>query len=205
VIGLLARGHGVAERPDPLDLDLELVAGRSATGGERKAPTPAGVPVSSRSPGSSVKAVEACATSSRTPKMRSLVRESWSGSPFSRWTMRRSPASPSSATETSAGPSGQKVSNDFARSHWTSRCWRSRADVVRAGVGDDRVQRVVGGDPADASADHDRELGLGVDVAALRRQHDRLSGPVQRVRELGEQQRFLREVDALLLGRGRGS
>ncbi len=44
-------------------------------------------------------------------------------------------------------------------------------------------------DPVPTDADLDRELGLGVDVGGLRRQHDRLARPDEGVLELPEQER----------------
>ena len=54
------------------------------------------------------------------------------------------------------------------------------------------------GDPPAGAADLDGELGLGVDVGRLRRQHDRLAGPDQRVRELAEEERLGRRLEPLL-------
>jgi hypothetical protein len=90
-------------------------------------PTPAGVPVRIRSPGSKVNTVEACATIAGTPKIGSAVEESCKASPFTRWTIRRPEASPSSSTPTMARRIRQKESKLLSRSHWPSLSWRSRA------------------------------------------------------------------------------
>src|SRR5581483_4954623 len=97
--------------------------------GSRAYPTPAGVPVRIRSPGSSVNTFETNDTRWGTLKMRSRVFPSWITSPFSRCTTRRPPPSPSSATGTHVSPSGQNVSKPFARVHWLSECWMSRAET----------------------------------------------------------------------------
>ena len=52
------------------------------------------------------------------------------------------------------------------------------------------VERVVERDPVPAAADLDRELGLGVHVRRLGREHDRLARADQRVLELPEEQRL---------------
>src|SRR5439155_15340433 len=57
----------------------------------------------------------------------------------------------------------------------------ARADVVRARVAKD----------ARPLADHDSQLRLGVDVADVRRQHDRIAVAAERVRELAEEKRRL--------------
>ena len=52
------------------------------------------------------------------------------------------------APATIAGPTGQNVSKPLPRNHWPSLNWRSRgADVVRAGVAGDDLERVRGRDP----------------------------------------------------------
>src|SRR3954447_7201681 len=91
--------------------------GASETGGSRKIPTPAGVPLRVKAPGRSVKTLETCATIARTPKMRPAVVESCSASPFTLCTILRSSASPSSETAAIAGSSGQNVAKLLARSH----------------------------------------------------------------------------------------
>ncbi len=95
-------------------------------------PTPLGVPVRMRSPGSSVhvsamKSMTACG-----PKIMSPVVESWRGSPLT-WV--RSHSASGSGTSSAVvihGPHGQLVSKPFARVHCGSRPWRSRAETSSA-------------------------------------------------------------------------
>ena len=111
----------------------------------RECPTPEGVPVRIRSPGSSVKTAEANATSRRTPKTRSAVFPSWKQLAVQalhdpQAARRRRAPTPARARS----PSGQNVSKPFARVHCLSAYWRLRgADVVRAAVAGDEVERVV--------------------------------------------------------------
>ena len=60
------------------------------------------------------------------------------------------------------------------------------------------VERVGLGDPAPARADLERELGLGVDVRRLGRQHDRVAVADQGVVELAEEERLRRRIVAEL-------
>ncbi len=99
------------------------------------------------------------------------------------------------------GPTGQKVSKPFARPHCPSlRLQVAGADVVGDGVAEDRVagprRRHVGAQPAD----HDRELHLVVDLAALSRQRDRVARPDDRGRRLQEEHRLRRHRPAHLGG-----
>jgi hypothetical protein len=96
-------------------------------GGSCQVPTPDGVPVRMRSPGSSVQVSDRNATIARIPKMRSLVDASWRSSPL---TQVRSWSISGSATSSAVvihGPHGQKPSAPFARVHCGSRFCRSRA------------------------------------------------------------------------------
>src|SRR3954451_6086337 len=97
--------------------------------GSRAQPTPGGVPVRIRSPGSSVKTRDTYATRNGTSKIRSSVLPSWITSPLSRCTTRRPLPLPSSDTGTSSAESGQNVSKPFARVHWLSAYWMLRAET----------------------------------------------------------------------------
>src|SRR5262249_4211968 len=76
----------------------------------------------------------------------------------------------------------------------------ARRDVVRARPALDELERVVLRDAARRAADHDGQLGLGVDVPGPGRQHDRVAVAAERVRELGEQERRLRRLRLRLAG-----
>ena len=90
-------------------------------------PTPLGVPVRIRSPGSSVIVSRRKSTICGTEKMRSLVRESWRSSPLIHVRSARSPGSETSSAVVIQGPNGHEPSKPFARVHWRSARWRSRA------------------------------------------------------------------------------
>ena len=87
------------------------------TGGLRKAPTPAGVPVAIRSPGSSVIVWVMYAIRSATPKTMFAVVESCIGSPLRIARIESACGSGTSSRGTSRGPTGQKVSGDLPRVH----------------------------------------------------------------------------------------
>src|SRR5262249_33599666 len=74
----------------------------------------------------------------------------------------------------------------------------ARAHVVGAGVTGNDLQRPLDRDGARRAADHDRELGLGVDVSDPVREHDRVAVATQRVCELAEEERRLRRLGARL-------
>ena len=116
----------VPQDADPLDLDLDHVPAARATLGSRNTPTPTGVPVRIRSPGSSVIACEMYETRYGMSKMSAVVRSSWSTSPLRRCWIRRSDGS-SSPAGTIFGPIGQNVSKPLPRNHWPSPNWTSRA------------------------------------------------------------------------------
>src|SRR5205823_12549922 len=124
---VLSRLHRLTSRPMRSISTTTSSPGASQTGGFRKAPTPAGVPVAMTSPGSRVNACEQWLTISATPKYRSDVRADWRSSPLIRHRMRTSGASPSSSMVTMHGPIGQKVSRDLPRVHCPSPNCRSLA------------------------------------------------------------------------------
>ena len=72
-------------------------------------------------------ASDAKAISSATEKIMSAVEESWRTSPFTSARMPSACGSGTSAAGTSSGPTGQNVSNDFARVNCRSARCRSRA------------------------------------------------------------------------------
>ena len=99
------------------------------------------------------------------------------------------------------GPTGQNVSGRLAaRPLSVLELEVARADVVRAQVAAHRLERVLLRHGLHPRPDDDAELGLVVALRHDRRDHDRLARPDQRVRPLREQQRLLRQLDALLLG-----
>src|SRR5205807_5452736 len=105
--------------------------GCSQTFGSRNAPTPAGVPVMIRSPGTSVIAWLTNATTSRTPKIWFDVFESCIVSPLRTARIGSACGSGTSLAGTSS-PTGRKVSSDLPRTHWPSENWRSRAETSLA-------------------------------------------------------------------------
>ena len=102
--------------------------GCSQTGGLRNAPTPAGVPVMIRSPGSSVIACETNAITSATPKIMFEVFESCIVSPFRIARIGSACGSGTSLAGTRS-PTGRKVSSDFPRTHCPSENCRSRPET----------------------------------------------------------------------------
>src|SRR4051794_10551941 len=103
----------------------------SHTGGLRNAPTPAGVPVMIRSPGSSVIACEMNETTSATPKIWFDVFESCIVSPFRIARIGSACGSGTSLAGTRS-PTGRKVSRDLPRTHWPSENWMSRPETSLA-------------------------------------------------------------------------
>ena len=125
--------------PTPLDPDLDA----SARG--RAAPTPSGVPVRITSPGSSVIACETHATSVGTSKIIPTSSPTAVTAPSTSVSRRRSDGSTSVSI---AGPSGQNVSKPFARHHWPSVFWRSRAVTSSAQrVAEDGACRLLAREP----------------------------------------------------------
>ena len=164
-------------------------------------PTPAGVPVRIRSPGSSVNAPEAWAMSAGTSKIRSLVAR----------VLQQLGAEPLGDPESRSV--AELVDRHERRQEGAERVEalradpllvpgldRPRADVVRDGVPGDVGERVVARDPPPAASDHHGELCLRVHVRVFAREHDRLAGLDQRGRELGEQDRRLGQIASLLGG-----
>ena len=76
-------------------------------------PTPPGVPVKTKSPGSRVNAVERCSTKSKQLKIKFLVLEDCLCSPLTSVIKSRLCGSLISSGVTMAGPKGQCVSNDL--------------------------------------------------------------------------------------------
>ena len=93
---------------------------------------------------------------------------------------------------------GQNVSNPFARPLAFFELKVARADIVCAHVPGDDIESVCDGNGTSTPADHDRQLGLGVDVPDAGGEDDRLVGVDERVRELPEQQWLGRELEAQL-------
>ena len=115
---------------------------------------------------------------------------SCSTSPFSRCTTRRPLPSPSSDDrDEPVAERAERVEALGARPLALGVLDVARREVVGAAVAAHVVERVGLGDPVPGAADLDRELGLGVDVRRLGRQHDRLARADQRVLELAEEQR----------------
>ncbi len=86
-------------------------------GGLRAKPTPGGVPVRIRVPGSRVVSRDRKAISSATLKIMSAVLPVWTRSPFKVQLMARDWGSGISSAVTSTGPRGQKPSKPFPRTH----------------------------------------------------------------------------------------
>ena len=119
---------GLLIEPTPSISIVISSPGFSQTGGSRNAPTPAGVPVMMRSPGSSVIASETNETISATPKTMFAVLESCITSPFR---IARIGSAWGSGTELAGtrSPTGRNVSSDLPRTHWPSANWRSRPET----------------------------------------------------------------------------
>ncbi len=113
----LASDHGIAQRPDALDLISTTSPSTSHRGGVRAAPTPAGVPVRMTSPGSSVQPWLIQAIRYGTENTSCEVFDDCSTSPLTRVSIASPPARSISSSDTSSGPSGQNVSNDFDQLH----------------------------------------------------------------------------------------
>ena len=76
----------------------------------------------------------------------------------------------------------------------------ARGDVVQAGVAEHVVAHTLGRHVPAALLDDDRQLGLVLDTAALRRQHDGIVGADDGARRLEEDAQLVREGDAHLGG-----
>ena len=194
----------VAEHADSLDRrPRRRRPGESERGGSMNSPQPSGVPVSTTSPGSSVKQREQNDEQLGHAEDHAAVVSSCMSSPFTRVVRRRSSTGPSSSGVTTTGPSGQKVSKLLPRVHCPSRELHvAGRDVVRDGVAEDVVERVVLGDVPHAAPDHDRQLDLPVDSLGELRGRRR-SGRTARSRSTGTSRRSaagLGRLDARLVG-----
>src|SRR6266511_4145036 len=81
------------------------------------------------SPGSSVKYVEQYVIRRATEKYMSAVEADCIVSPLTMHWILRSWGSGISSVVIRVGPTGQNVSSDFARTHWPSDAWKSRAET----------------------------------------------------------------------------
>ena len=97
-------------------------------------PLPAGLPVSTRSPGRSREVCEMYDTSRATPKSMSLVDSSCMVSPFSLRVTRRSPGSAMDSAGTIQGPSGVKPGAFLQRSQSVPMAGMSRRKTVARSV-----------------------------------------------------------------------
>ena len=104
-------------------------------GGSIDWPTPSGVPVRMRSPGSSVHVSAMKSTSACGPKTRSAVLESWRSSPLTCELMRSASGSATSSAVVIQGPQGQEASKPLARVH----CGLAALEVAGGEVVGDRV------------------------------------------------------------------
>src|ERR1039458_5112845 len=109
---------GLTSRPMPSTCTAASSPGSSHRGGLRAKPTPAGVPVEIRSPGSRVITLERNAISWGTPKIRLLVLELCISSPLRVSEMASLCGSSISSAVTMTGPMGANVSNVFPMVHW---------------------------------------------------------------------------------------
>src|SRR5216117_2240336 len=135
-------------------------------------PTPAGVPVAIRSPGSSVMTCETKETSARMENTMSGARPCWRCLPFTRQTTSSSSNRPGS-TGTTRGP-----------------LQVPRGDVVDArDPGNARARLAFGGAPQQTS-DDDADLALEVNLSRFGRQHERGAVSDHGRGRLEEQQRF---------------
>ena len=136
--------------------------------GVRDVPTPAGVPVATMSPGSSVITADSSATSRGMPNTSCDVDESCSVSPSIEQRMRSACGSGISSRVTS-----ERTARAVRVEHFAERPLRrahlvvAHADVVEARVARDHAVRVRFGDVLRARADHERELRLVVDAVRL--------------------------------------
>ena len=177
---------------------------RSTMGGLRANPTPCGVPVSRTVPGSRVVLSLRNAMSVGTSKIMSEVVQSCTTSPLSTVRIVRSLGFGMSSFVTSAGPSGQNVSNDLPRFHCEPPlliCQSAATHVVRAGVAEHVVERLLLADVLRRLADDDGQLTLVVDGVALDDGNlDRIAGVLNRRWILEEQDGILRHLGARFLG-----
>ncbi len=123
-----AQAIRVFSRPRVGELIASSSPGASHTLGSRVDPTPAGVPVETMSPGSSVISDESRETSSAKPKIRSSVRADCIGSPFRASSKETAPSASASSGVTSAGPQGAEPSKTFPGIHCGVANCRSRAE-----------------------------------------------------------------------------
>src|SRR5437867_2893069 len=120
---------GFARRPMRSTSTVISSPGFIQTGGLRKAPTPAGVPVVRTSPGSSVTISVRNSIRRAAEKIMSDVGEDCICSPF-RWDDTCSACgSGISSAVTISGPSGENVSTPFPSVIWLSLNWMSRAET----------------------------------------------------------------------------
>ena len=120
---------GFSTVPIPSTWQRTRSPGWRKTGGSRKTPTPAGVPVAMRSPGSRVTWRLMNSMRSATPQIMSAVVPSCIGTACRRpgplpgmrqLRIRRPAAGSTSSGVTKSAPTGRNVSEPLARSHWPS-------------------------------------------------------------------------------------
>ena len=167
--------------------------GLSQTGGFRAMPTPGGVPVKIRSPGSRVKTCDRYAISSSTPKISWLVLESCIVWPLSRRRMPSLWGSGISSGVTSTGPDGRERVEGLAGHPLLAGLVElpvASRDVVPDRVAADMLERPLARDVPPAPADHDDQLCLVVDLLADSGQDNRLAVANQGGRVLAEENRL---------------
>ena len=125
---LLSGAIRVSSSPRVGELTTTRSPSPSQTRGSRAPPTPAGVPVATMSPGSSVIRVERWASSSGTEKIRSAVVADCISSPFKVSEIPIASGGPASSGVTIAGPQGAEPSKTFPAIHCGVENCRSRAE-----------------------------------------------------------------------------
>ena len=110
---------GLRSVPTPSIVISTTSPSTSQRGGVRAAPTPAGVPVRITSPGFERAALADPRDQVRDSRTRARTCSTTAAtSPFTRVSIASPPARSISSSETTSGPSGQNVSNDFDQLHW---------------------------------------------------------------------------------------
>ena len=169
-------------------------------------PTPDGVPVKMRSPGSNGVIDDRWWTSASTPKIRSDVRLFCISSPLTVQPSARSSGSSSSSGVTTQGPIGPNPGNDLPRLNCGAGgpgLHDPLGQVLTDGEAGDVRPPLAQCDLVGAPADHDHELDLPVDELA--RQLDGGVRPGEAGRELGERRRERRGARGPPRPRGRRS
>ena len=182
IIGCASLRTGLERTPTP-------GISTSTTSPGASGPTPAGVPVAIRSPGSRVMTPLMYDNKSGIEKIISLVRPRCRSTPLTR------PITSSvlqSRPFTTRGPTGQKVSKPLARAHCPSVFWRSRAVTSLTHTNPPMPASASARDACRSAAPDDHaDFRLVLHLRRGGREDDRLPGCDDRARRLEEKERAL--------------